>query len=155
MLNLSRLPYGCQCCALAVAQHCPSPCTRTFNFREIFKRAIKIYGIWPQAKKYVTNTLPVPLVWGSLRLATIIQRPEEALDIQSELIFVNVMVHLPYEQNTSTPITLPLPATPPSSLTATPEAIFRLCDVIRSIYPRIKSLRVLSALPCIGLVLRT
>ena len=33
-------------------------CTRTFNFREIFKRAFKIYGIWPQANTYVTNTLP-------------------------------------------------------------------------------------------------
>ena len=31
-------------------------CTRTFNFCEIFKRAFKI--MWPQAHKYVTNTLP-------------------------------------------------------------------------------------------------
>ena len=23
-----------------------------FNFREIFKRAFKIYGIWPQARSY-------------------------------------------------------------------------------------------------------
>ena len=29
-----------------------------FNFREIFKRTFKIYGIWPQAHKFVTNTLP-------------------------------------------------------------------------------------------------
>ena len=31
---------------------------RTFNFCEVFKHAFKIYGIWPQAYKYVTNTLP-------------------------------------------------------------------------------------------------
>ena len=39
-LNLSRLCYGCQCCILLVAQHCPSPmywghllckCIRTFS----------------------------------------------------------------------------------------------------------------------------
>ena len=30
-------------------------------------------------------------------LYNIIHRPEEALDIQSELIFVNGMVHLPHE----------------------------------------------------------
>ena len=56
-LNLSRLCYGFQCCTLAVAQHCPSPttkCTRTFNFCE---HAFKIYGIWLQAHKCVTNTL--------------------------------------------------------------------------------------------------
>ena len=41
---------------------------------------------------------------------------QEALDpeIQSELIFVNDMVHLPYEWNFGRPTTLPLPATPPS-----------------------------------------
>ena len=54
----------------------------------------------------------------------IIHRPEEALDIQSELIFVNGMVHLPQEWNIGTPTILPLPATPPSSLTASPETIF-------------------------------
>ena len=77
-LNLSHLHYSCQRCALAVAQHCPSPttkCTRTFNFWEIFKRAFKIYGIWPQANKHVcihTHLLnAVSLVWGSLRLAPI------------------------------------------------------------------------------------
>ena len=37
------------------------------------------------------------LVWGSLRLAPIMHRAEEALEIQSELIFVNGMVHLPHE----------------------------------------------------------
>ena len=31
---------------------------RMFNFRELFKRAFKIYGIWPQANKHITNTLP-------------------------------------------------------------------------------------------------
>ena len=60
-LNLSRLRYGCQHCTLAVPQHCPSlivaKCTRMFNFQEIFKRAFKIYGIWPQAITYVTNSL--------------------------------------------------------------------------------------------------
>ena len=30
----------------------PCKCTRTFNFREIFKHAFKIYGIWPQAQSY-------------------------------------------------------------------------------------------------------
>ena len=29
-----------------------------FNFWDIFKHALKIYGIWPQANKYITNTLP-------------------------------------------------------------------------------------------------
>ena len=37
----------------------PTKCTRTFNFREIFKHAFKIYGIWPQANKHVhIHTLP-------------------------------------------------------------------------------------------------
>ena len=31
----------------------PGLCTRTFNFQEIFKRAFKIYGIWPQARSVV------------------------------------------------------------------------------------------------------
>ena len=56
------------------------------------------------------------------RNITIIHRPDEALEIQSELIFVNGMVHLLHELNFGTPTTLPLPATPPSPLTATPEA---------------------------------
>ena len=37
----------------------PSKCTRTYNFREIFKRALKIYGIGAaseQASTYVTDT---------------------------------------------------------------------------------------------------
>ena len=55
-----------------------------------------------------------------------IHRPEEALDIQSEVIFVNGTVHLLQERNFGTPIILPSPATPPSSLTATHEAIFPL-----------------------------
>ena len=59
---MSRLRYGCQCRTLAVAQHCPSPtyilsAQGRSNFREIFKQAFKIYSIWPQANKYVTNTL--------------------------------------------------------------------------------------------------
>ena len=54
----------------------------------------------------------------------IIHRPEEALDIRSELIFVNGMVYLPQEWNFGRSTTLPSPATPPSPLTATPEAIF-------------------------------
>ena len=29
------------------------------NFRKIFKCAFKLYGIWPQASMYVTNTLPL------------------------------------------------------------------------------------------------
>ena len=54
----------------------PFKCTRTFNFREIFKRAFKIYGIWPQARSVdrIHTHLPnaVPLVWGSFRLTPII-----------------------------------------------------------------------------------
>ena len=57
-LNLSRLRYGCQWCTLAVAQHCSSPTSAPFNFQEIFKCSFKIYGLWPQANKYVTHTLP-------------------------------------------------------------------------------------------------
>ena len=67
----------------------------------------------------------------------LIHRPEEVLDIQSELIFVNGMVHLPQEWNFRTPTTLPSPATPSSSLTATHQAIFPLtyvCDITCSIY---------------------
>ena len=56
----------------------------------------------------------------------IIRRPEEALDIQSELIFVNGMVHLPHDDNFGRPTTLPSPATSLSPLTATPEVIFPL-----------------------------
>ena len=33
------------------------PCTRTFNFWEIFKHAFQIYSIWPQAHKHITNAL--------------------------------------------------------------------------------------------------
>ena len=47
------------------------------------------------------------------------------MDIQSEVIFINGTVHLLQERNFGTPIILPSPATPPSSLTATHEAIFR------------------------------
>ena len=64
----------------------------------------------------------------TLRICTpsyLIHRPEEALDIQSALIFVNGMVHLPHEWNFGTPTALPSPTTP-SPLTATPEAIFPL-----------------------------
>ena len=62
--NLSRLRSGCWRCSLAVGLHCPSPTLvlsawymRTLNFREIFKCAFKIYGIWPQASKH-THALP-------------------------------------------------------------------------------------------------
>ena len=51
--------------------------------------------------------------------SNIIHRLEEALDIQSELIFVNGIVF-------GTPTTLSSPATPLSPLTATYEAIFPL-----------------------------
>ena len=70
-LNMSRLRYGCQRCTLAVAQ--PAlPCTMTFNFREIFMPAFKIYGIWMQADRHThTSCNAIPLVWGSLRLAPI------------------------------------------------------------------------------------
>ena len=47
---------------------------------------------------------------------------------------INGMVHIPHEWNFGTPTTRPSPATQPSPLTATPEAIFRLCDVTRLIY---------------------
>ena len=47
--------------------------------------------------------------------------------------------------NFDTPTTLPSPATPPSPLTATPEAIFHLHDITRSIYLRIKSWFMLGA----------
>ena len=53
-------------------------------------------------------------------------RPEEALDIQSELIIINGMEHLPQEWNFGTPTFLPSAATPPSPLTATLEVIFPL-----------------------------
>ena len=43
---------------------------------------------------------------------------EEELDIQSELMFVNGMVHLPQEGNFGTPTSFPSPAIPPSSLPA-------------------------------------
>ena len=44
-----------------------------FNFRETIKRAFKIYDIWLQASMYVTHFHnAVLLVWGSLRLAPII-----------------------------------------------------------------------------------
>ena len=56
----------------------------------------------------------------------IIHRPEEALDIQFELIFINGTVHLPQDWNFGIPTTLPSPATPPSPLTATHKAIFSL-----------------------------
>ena len=56
----------------------------------------------------------------------LIRRPEEALDIQPELIFINGMVHLLQEWNFGTPTTLPSPVTPPSPLTVTPEVIFPL-----------------------------
>ena len=52
-----RLHYSCQRCTLAVVQHCPTKCMRTCNFREIFKRAFKIYRIWLQANKHA-HTLP-------------------------------------------------------------------------------------------------
>ena len=63
--------------------------------------------------------------------------PEETLEIQSELIFVDGMVHLPQEWNFITPTTFPSSATPLSSLT---KRFFRLRDVTRSVYIRIKSL---------------
>ena len=56
---------------------------RTFNFQEIFKRAFKIYGIWPQARSvvYIHTHLrnAVPLVWGSLRLAPIMSNKSNKL----------------------------------------------------------------------------
>ena len=51
-------------------------------------------------------------------------RPGEALDIQSELIFANGMVHLSKEWNFDTPTSLFSWATPLLPVTATPEAIF-------------------------------
>ena len=56
------------------------------------------------------------------------------------------MVHLPQEWNFGIPTTLPSPATPLSPLTATPKAIFPLTWRHTFNIPRIKSLRVLSAL---------
>ena len=62
------------------------PCTRTFNFWEIFKRAFQIYGIWPQARMLQTHFCnAVLLVWGSLRLAPIILLPIPKLAQISEL----------------------------------------------------------------------
>ena len=82
-LNLSCLRYGlptlhsgsspalpCHALHLSTLQ-LPTKCTRTFNFREIFKRAFKIYGIWPQGRIHTHLRNAVPLVWGSLRLAPI------------------------------------------------------------------------------------
>ena len=97
--NLSRLCYDCQRWATAFCKQdsvfaivyiaiittlvahalffaLPLKHMRTFNFQKIFKRAFKIYGIWPQAQSvglihtHLRNA--VPLVWGSLRLAPII-----------------------------------------------------------------------------------
>ena len=48
-LNLSPLHYGCQRCTLAVAQHCHASARGCSIF---FKRAFKIYSIWPQALSY-------------------------------------------------------------------------------------------------------
>ena len=56
----------------------------------------------------------------------VIHRLEEELDIQSELIFVNSMVHLPQEWTFGTPTIFHSPATPPSPLTVTHEMIFPL-----------------------------
>ena len=71
----------------------------------------------------------------------VIHRPEEALETQSELIFVNGMVHLPHEWNFGKPTALPSPATPPSPFTATPEA-FNITTY------KIIATCILSALPC-------
>ena len=46
-LNLSHLRYGCQRCTLAV-----TIAMTTFNFRKIFKRTFKIYGIWSVGRSY-------------------------------------------------------------------------------------------------------
>ena len=73
-----RLPTLHSCSSPALPCHAlhplrlPTKCTRTLNFREIFKRAFKIYGIWLQAHMYsrIHSHLhnAVPLVWGLLRL---------------------------------------------------------------------------------------
>ena len=69
-------------------------------------------------------------------------QPEEALDMQSELIFVNGMVHLPQEWNFGIPtFTSYTTVTPPQRL---PKRFSRVRDVTRL---RIKALlRVFSAL---------
>ena len=94
--------------------------------------------------------------WGAVTLLDIIiYRPEEALDIQSELIFINGMVYLdlPQEWNFGIPATLPSPATLLSPLTATPKAIFSLTWRHTFNILHIKSLCVLSTLPCFRLIL--
>ena len=45
-------------------------------------------------------------------------RPEESLEIQSDWLFVSVMVHLPKEWNFGASTILPSPAIPPSLIVA-------------------------------------
>ena len=58
--------------SIAIEVHVP----RTFKFRNLFKRAFKIYGMWSVGRSvcrihtHLRNA--VPPVWGSLRLAPII-----------------------------------------------------------------------------------
>ena len=66
-------------------------------------------------------------------------------------IWVNGMVHLPHKWNFGRPTTLPLPATPPSPLTATPEAFF--LHTWRHTFNITSLLRILSVLPCFRPVL--
>ena len=67
--NLSRLRYSCQCCTLAVAQHCPSP-TYTHAFRKYLNAHLKftVYGCKQTSTLQTHFRNAVPLVWGSLRL---------------------------------------------------------------------------------------
>ena len=51
-------------------------------------------------------------------------RPDNAMDIQSEFLFVNNMVvHLPQGEHSHSPTSFPSKATPPSPLKGTPERI--------------------------------
>ena len=79
---------------------------------------------------------------------------QEALDIQSELIFVNGMVHLSQDWNFGTPLSLrQLQHCHPSQRLM--KQLFHLYDVMRSIYLCIKSFHyVLCSLPRYGLIIR-
>ena len=95
------------------------------------------------------------------RNINVVHRPEEALDIQSDWMFVNGMVHLPQEWSFGTPTSYPSPATLPSPLTPHPsqlcqKAFSRLHDVTCSICLHIKSfLCVLTTPLCFRLIIHT
>ena len=69
-LNLSRLRNGCQCCTLAVAQHCHASAQGRSIFGKYLNAHLKftVYGR-KHGRIHTHLDNAVPLVWGSLRLA--------------------------------------------------------------------------------------